>query len=65
MNKRIISAMVFMFILPLTGAAGENEDELIIKITVAYGGEALLNIENYQVSDHYLLPLSGKVIRQI
>ena len=58
MNKRR-TLIAVTFALPLAGLslsawAGEKEDELIAKITAAYGGDAVINLENYQIDERFL-----------
>lgn len=60
MNKHVIAALLFTCILPITAFAGEQEDDLIAKITETYGGDALLNISNYRIEDHFLSPTTGQ-----
>jgi glyoxylase-like metal-dependent hydrolase (beta-lactamase superfamily II) len=46
--------------LPLVSYAGEKEDQLIAKITKAYGGEAITELSSFSVKEHYLSPATGQ-----
>lgn len=52
--KRLTTALAIMFCcLPLYSAAGEKENQLVDKIIAAYGGDALVNLTSYTVSERY------------
>jgi len=56
------SLVSFIALLSISGIsiAGEKEDQLIAKLTQAYGGDALVNLKSYTIVDHYLTPTTGQ-----
>ncbi len=56
------SLVSFMAILAISSAAlaGEKEDQLIEKLTQAYGGEAITSLKSYTIVDHFLSPTTGQ-----
>jgi glyoxylase-like metal-dependent hydrolase (beta-lactamase superfamily II) len=46
--------------LSLASHAGEKENELIAKITKAYGGDAITELNSFSVKEHYLSPTTGQ-----
>lgn len=60
MSKRIMTTALLAVALPLSALAGEKEDELIAKITTAYGGDAVVNLRSYQVDEEYIAPTTGQ-----
>ena len=59
MNK-IITLIALFIAIPMTSIAAEKDNELISKVTAAYGGDALLTLDNYRIEEHYLSPTSGQ-----
>jgi len=52
--RRLTTVLTIMLCcLPLYSAAGEKENELIDKIIAVYGGDALVNLTSYTVSERY------------
>ena len=47
-------------LLPLSTYAGEPENQLIDKVTQAYGGDAIVKLNSFSVEEHYLSPASGQ-----
>ena len=60
MNRPLLVTIAFLASSPLLTFAGEKEDELIAKITEAYGGEAIVNLSSYQIQERYLSPSTGQ-----
>ena len=58
--KNIITLAAILLAIPTLILAAEKEDELISKVTAAYGGEALVNLENYRIEEHYLSATIGQ-----
>jgi len=58
----LVVALVIMgpFALVEIAAAGEKEDELIAKVIDAYGGDALRNLESYQIKEKYIGIANGQ-----
>jgi hypothetical protein len=42
------------------GETGTNTDELIEAVKQAYGGDALMNISNYSITERYTAPATGQ-----
>lgn len=48
-------------VVMVTSAAAETDvDELVDAVANAYGGSALMEIENYQITEHYVAPATGQ-----
>lgn len=60
MNNLIKGALSLALSLPIAVCAGEKEDELIAKITAAYGGDAVINLSSFSVEEHFLSPTTGQ-----
>lgn len=60
MNNKLIAVLGLLSTVPFTVIAGEAEDELIAKVTQAYGGDALLNMSNYRIEERYISPTGGQ-----
>lgn len=60
MNNLVKGALTLVIALPMAAFAGEKEDELIAKITSAYGGDSLVNLSSFSVEEHYLGPTTGQ-----
>jgi len=58
--KNIITLAAILLAIPTLILAAEKEDELISKVTAAYGGEALVNLENYRIEELYLSAAIGQ-----
>lgn len=54
MNKKVVVFITLILVMPAFSIAGEKEDELIAKVVLAYGGDALINLSNYKVDEKYL-----------
>jgi len=60
MTSRSLVSFMTLLAISNTTIAGEKEDQLIAKLTQAYGGQALLNLKSYTIVDHYLTPTTGQ-----
>ncbi len=60
MTPRLLVSLITILAVSSTSIAGEKEDQLIEKITQAYGGEALVNLNSYTIVDHFLSPTTGQ-----
>ena len=60
MTSRTLILFAAVLAVSSTALAGEKEQQLIDKVTQAYGGDALTNMENYTLVDHYLRPIDGQ-----
>jgi len=56
------SLISFIALISISGAslAGEKEQDLIDKITQAYGGKAFSELKSYRIVDHFLAPTTGQ-----
>jgi hypothetical protein len=53
-------AFAIAFGLPLASHAGEKENALIAKNTIAYGGASITELNSYGVKEHYLSAAKGQ-----
>ncbi len=60
MTRRLLSIMCLLIVYPTISMAGDAENELIDKVVSAYGGDAILNLENYRIEEYYLSPAVGQ-----
>lgn len=60
MIPRLLALLLTLLSVSSNSIAGEKEDRLIAKLTLAYGGEALKNLSSYTIVDHFLTPTTGQ-----
>ena len=53
MKKVSTTLIIIICCLPLYSMAGEKENELIDKIVAVYGGDALVNLTSYKITEQY------------
>ena len=60
MKNYVIISLITLLLIPMAAYAGEAEDELIAKVTAAYGGDAVVNLTSYKITEGFIAPASGQ-----
>lgn len=62
MKNNLMVLLTLCLCLPGLTFAGEKEDELITKVTEAYGGDLIRELASFRIEDRFIAPATGQSI---